>query len=95
MKKLKKILAPWQKRLGIFEPITVLIVGMIVGVIFWGGFNTAMEATNTMEFCISCHEMRDNVYEEYTETVHFKNASGVQVSCSVGTQACPQGARHQ
>ena len=34
---------------------------MIVGVIFWGGFNTAMEATNTMEFCISCHEMEENV----------------------------------
>jgi hypothetical protein len=38
----------------------ILIVGMVVGIIFWGGFNTAMEATNTMTFCISCHEMRDN-----------------------------------
>ncbi|MFL4294747.1 NapC/NirT family cytochrome c, partial [Enterobacter asburiae] len=29
--------------------------GFIAGVIFWGGFNTALEATNTEEFCISCH----------------------------------------
>ncbi len=65
MKKLKTILDSSQKRLGILKPITVLIVGMIVGIIFWGGFNTAMEATNTMEFCVSCHEMADNVYEEY------------------------------
>jgi cytochrome c-type protein NapC len=55
---------------------------MIVGVIFWGGFNTAMEATNTMEFCISCHEMEENVYQEYTHTVHYSNRSGVQATCS-------------
>ena len=55
---------------------------MIVGVIFWGGFNTAMEATNTMEFCISCHEMEQNVYQEYTHTVHYSNRSGVQATCS-------------
>ena len=55
---------------------------MIVGVIFWGGFNTAMEATNTMDFCISCHEMEENVYKEYTSTVHFSNRSGVQATCS-------------
>jgi len=55
---------------------------MIVGVIFWGGFNTAMEATNTMEFCISCHEMEENVYREYTDTVHYSNRSGVRATCS-------------
>src|ERR1019366_6116593 len=37
----------------------------VLGIIFWGGFNTGLEATNTLEFCISCHEMRDNVYQEY------------------------------
>jgi cytochrome c-type protein NapC len=55
---------------------------MIVGVIFWGGFNTAMEATNTLDFCISCHEMEENVYREYTKTVHFTNRSGVRATCS-------------
>jgi cytochrome c-type protein NapC len=49
---------------------------------FWGGFNTAMEATNTMGFCTSCHEMRDTVYQEYQTSVHFKNASGVRATCS-------------
>ncbi len=53
-----------------------------MGIIFWGGFNTAMENTNTLEFCISCHEMEHNVYQGYTETVHYKNASGVRAICS-------------
>ena len=26
--------------------------GFIAGVIFWGGFNTALEVTNTEEFCV-------------------------------------------
>ncbi len=55
---------------------------MIVGVVFWGGFNTSMEVTNTMDFCISCHEMEENVYKEYQKTIHYTNRSGVRATCS-------------
>ncbi len=54
----------------------------IFGIIFWGGFNTAMEATNTLEFCTSCHEMEENVYQEYKPTIHHSNRSGVRAECS-------------
>ena len=60
----------------------VALAGALAGVIFWGGFNTAMEATNELGFCISCHEMRDNVYQEYKTTIHFKNPAGVRAVCS-------------
>ena len=53
----------------------------ILGIIFWGGFNWAMEKTNTLEFCISCHEMRDNVYKEYKPTIHYSNRTGVRATC--------------
>jgi cytochrome c-type protein NapC len=56
--------------------------GFACGVIFWGGFNTAMEATNTEAFCASCHEMRANVYEEMVRSAHFSNRSGVRAVCS-------------
>lgn len=55
--------------------------GFLFGVLFWGGFNTALEMTNTEKFCVSCHEMRDNVYQELQRTVHFSNRSGVRASC--------------
>ena len=61
---------------------TLLIAGGIGGVIFWGGFNWAMEVANTEQFCISCHEMRDNVYKELQQTIHFRNRSGVRARCS-------------
>ncbi|BEU05162.1 cytochrome c-type protein [Agarivorans sp. OAG1] len=57
------------------------IGGFVAGIIFWGGFNTALEATNTEEFCIGCHEMADNVYVELQDTVHWKNNSGVRATC--------------
>lgn len=60
----------------------IFIIGGIAGIIFWGGFNTAMEATNTLEFCVSCHEMGDNVGAEYKESTHYQNRSGVRASCS-------------
>ena len=58
------------------------LVFFFAGIIFWGGFNTAMEATNEMEFCIGCHEMKDNVYDEYTPTIHHSNRTGVRAVCS-------------
>ena len=60
----------------------LLVSGFVSGIIFWGGFNTVVEATNTEAFCISCHEMRDNVYKEYTETIHYSNRTGVRAICS-------------
>ncbi len=59
----------------------LLTVGFISGIIFWGGFNTAMEMTNNEEFCISCHEMKDNVYQEYKQTIHYSNRTGVRATC--------------
>lgn len=60
----------------------ITVVSFIAGVIFWGGFNTAMEYTNREEFCIGCHEMKDNVYVELQETVHWSNRTGVRAICS-------------
>jgi len=58
----------------------VLLV-FVAGILFWGGFNTAMEWTNREAFCISCHEMEENVYKEYRNTIHFSNRSGVRATC--------------
>ncbi len=62
-----------------------LVAGGILfgaGIVFWGGFNTAMEATNTLGFCKSCHEMRTMVYAEYSLTGHYENRTGVRATCS-------------
>lgn len=60
---------------------TLLIAGFVGGIIFWGGFHWALEMTNTEKFCIGCHEMKENVYAEYKQTIHFQNHSGVRATC--------------
>lgn len=65
-----------------YSLLVVSSVSFVTGIIFWGGFNTGMEMTNTLEFCTTCHEMRDTVYKEYKETIHYSNRSGVRAICS-------------
>ena len=59
----------------------LVLGGFIGGILFWGGFNTALEATNTETFCVSCHEMQDNLLAELKSTIHFTNRSGVRATC--------------
>lgn len=56
--------------------------GFIAGILFWGGFNTAVEVTNSEKFCTSCHEMSANPFEELRGTIHYDNRSGVRATCS-------------
>ena len=65
-----------------FSVLTLLLLGGVGGVIFWGGFHTVVEATNTETFCIGCHEMKNNVYAEYKETIHYTNRTGVRAVCA-------------
>jgi len=60
---------------------SLVVAGFVAGIVFWGGFNTALEVTNTETFCIGCHEMHDNVYQELKTTIHFTNRSGVRATC--------------
>ena len=62
--------------------LAIASVFFVGGVVFWGGFHTAVDMTNTLEFCTTCHEMRDTVYQEYKETVHYSNRSGIRAICS-------------
>ncbi len=59
----------------------LLFIGIGAGIAFWGSFHWAMEATNTEKFCVSCHEMRDNVFAEYQGTIHQENSAGVRATC--------------
>ena len=59
----------------------ITISGVVLGVLLWGGFNWSLEVTNTEEFCVSCHEMENYVFQEYKDTVHYTNRTGVRATC--------------
>ena len=73
----------WQpgKRWMLGIPVSGFVF-FVIGVVFWGGFHTAMDVSNTERFCISCHEMREFIYPEYIEGPHYSNPSGVRAVCA-------------
>lgn len=58
-----------------------LVVVFLLGVASLGASTLGLRWTNTEEFCIGCHEMRDNVYAEYKGTIHDSNRTGVRAIC--------------
>ena len=69
-----RLISPSKAAVGV-----VLFMGFIGGLLFWGAFNTGMEATNSEEFCASCHAP---IVAEIRETIHYSNRSGVRAICS-------------
>ncbi|MEK8030348.1 NapC/NirT family cytochrome c [Ideonella sp. DXS29W] len=67
----------WTQFFGV-QALLWLLVG--VGISIAGQATVAH--TNTLEFCISCHEMKDNNYTEYSHTIHARNRTGVKAVCS-------------
>ncbi len=61
--------------------VAALVILVIGGVLMVGGA-AGLAWTNTESFCISCHEMRNNVYAEFKDTIHDKNRTGVRAICS-------------
>jgi cytochrome c-type protein NapC len=79
---LGRIWARMSKPSSRFSFLAISSVFFVGGIVFWGGFHTAVDMTNTLEFCTTCHEMRDTVYQEYKETVHYSNRAGIRAICS-------------
>jgi cytochrome c-type protein NapC len=61
-----------------FGALFLLIAGMAITVFA----KVAIDRTNTVDFCISCHEMKNNNYEEYKDSIHAHNRTGVKATCA-------------
>jgi cytochrome c-type protein NapC len=68
------------------RPITlavlVLLFSLLVGGAMIGAGAATLHLTGTEQFCISCHELRDNAYAEFKGTVHDTNRTGVRAECA-------------
>jgi cytochrome c-type protein NapC len=67
---------------GRFAWGSIFLGGTLFGILFWGGFHTVLEVTNTQAFCTSCHEMNAFVLPEYENSPHYRNAAGVRATCA-------------
>jgi len=79
----------WKRRLkNLFRParkysmLSLLLMGVLIGVAGLLAFEASMQLTSTDEFCISCHEQSDNSLLMLQATAHYRNATGVSASCA-------------
>lgn len=83
------IIAWWQKlqqRCAMCSRVTlgagVLLITLVISFVMLTAGAAGLAWTNTEQFCIGCHEMRENVYAEFKGTIHDVNRSGVRAICS-------------
>jgi len=72
----KKLRQRWKLVLGLS------VAGLLASATLFVGGAAALAYTSTEEFCISCHEMKNNVYAEYKGTIHDTNRTGVRAICT-------------
>jgi len=75
---IKKLRSPSATR----SVLSLVVAGIVLGIAGVIAFDATMQATNTEEFCTSCHEMEANAFAQLQKTSHFHNAMGVSASCS-------------
>ena len=64
--------------------VRALCTGLVIFIVGGGAFaglSSFFHFTNSTDFCTSCHSMQVN-FKEYKQTLHYKNASGVQTGCA-------------
>ena len=75
---LKSLLQPSPTR----SVLSLLAVGLVIGVAGVLTFDATMHATNTEAFCTSCHEMEINPFAQVKKTAHHSNKAGIAATCS-------------
>ena len=74
---------PWQRLSTVrVTAVGAALLGSIAGALVLAGGQAGLAYTNSEQFCISCHEMREQAYAEYKGTGHDWNRSGVRATCS-------------
>ena len=80
---MKRLARQWKalRKLVYLYPFSGLSAVFVAGAMFWGGFNWSLEVTNTESFCISCHAMKEYIFEDFKNTTHYADRTGVRASC--------------
>lgn len=74
--------APPKKSRSGFGFFALPLFFALLGALCFGLGKLAIDYTNTQSFCISCHEMKDNNFVEYQDSIHARNRTGVKAICS-------------
>lgn len=76
----KSVLRRWLSKRFLRWSLAGFLTGGIVVVAFAGFTTTVVQETNENAYCVDCH--RFAAYEEYRQSSHYSNRSGVSTRCT-------------
>ncbi len=62
--------------------IALLAAGSVIGAAGFLAGNYAVHYTGSVDFCVSCHEMRVVAEQGWMQSSHYRNDAGVVASCT-------------
>ncbi len=82
MKPLQKIRKVLNRPIRLLPAFVFTAAVFIAGMVMSGAFASYVQYTNTLDFCLSCHEMESTVWQEFKESPHYQTKAGVRPSCA-------------
>ncbi|NOR79833.1 MAG: Denitrification system component NirT [Methyloprofundus sp.] len=64
-----------------YKAFLIVFLTLLVGGTLITGFNVAVDKVDNLEFCVSCHYIRATIYQEYKQSRHYQNRTGVRAEC--------------
>lgn len=61
---------------------SLILLGALLGAVGLGTADFTLHAMDSDAFCLSCHELEENIGVEYRTTIHARNAQGIRVTCA-------------
>ncbi|MFD2176824.1 pentaheme c-type cytochrome TorC [Veronia pacifica] len=77
---MKKLLGRLTKPSAKYSVLALILVGSVITIIGTITAHESLHFFSQTSFCTSCHTMRGN-FEEYKESIHYKNPMGVRAEC--------------
>ncbi|NJD07852.1 MAG: hypothetical protein FIA97_15370 [Methylococcaceae bacterium] len=59
-----------------------LVFGALLGLTIAAGFAGLAGLSDSNGFCLSCHEMAGASYQDYLQSPHYRNRTGVRAGCA-------------
>ena len=65
------------------HPATIpLALGALLGLAIAAGIGGLVGFSDSNAFCLSCHEMAGAPYQDYLQSTHYRNRTGVRAGCA-------------
>jgi len=64
------------------RPAALLGLAALIGLALAAALPALLRYSDSNAFCLSCHEMAGAAYQEYRQSTHYRNRTGIRAGCA-------------